>query len=70
MTSSSIIPTRRSYADAIDLLNSLQSNAAVIDAIRKGGGKGGEEQVAESVEYLRRIGYHVSIPPPSLPVSL
>lgn len=47
----------RTYASAIQLLNSLQSNAAVIEAIRKSGGKGGEAQVLESIEYLKRIGY-------------
>lgn len=51
----------RTYGDAISLLNSLQSNAAVIEAIRKGGGKNGEAQVVESLEYLGRIGYKVSL---------
>lgn len=49
----------RSYSDAIAQLNSLQSNAAVIELIRKQGGKGGEQQVVESIEYLSRIGYKV-----------
>lgn len=52
--------TPRTYSQAIELLNSLQSNAAVIEAIRKSGGKGGEAQVLESLEYLKRIGYQVS----------
>ncbi|KAI5474406.1 hypothetical protein MNV49_003374 [Pseudohyphozyma bogoriensis] len=47
----------RTYADAINALNSLQSNAAVIEAIRLSGGKGGEAQIVESLEYLKRIGY-------------
>ncbi|GAA6013674.1 hypothetical protein JCM10207_004814 [Rhodosporidiobolus poonsookiae] len=47
----------RSYAAAVDALNSLQSNAAVIEAIRKGGGKGGDVQLREQVEYMQRIGY-------------
>ncbi|ORY89056.1 FolC bifunctional protein [Leucosporidium creatinivorum] len=47
----------RTYADAINLLNSLQSNAAVIEAIRKGGGKSGDQLMQEMVEYLTRIGY-------------
>lgn len=50
----------RSYVDAINLLNSLQSNAAVIEAIRKGGGKSGDQLMEEMVEYLTRIGYQVS----------
>lgn len=49
----------RSYADAINSLNSLQSNAAVIESIRQSGGKGGDQQLLETVEYLARIGYKV-----------
>ncbi|GAA5912712.1 tetrahydrofolate synthase [Sporobolomyces salmoneus] len=49
--------TSRSYSAAIDALNSLQSNAAVIDAIRKSGTTNGEAQMVEGVEYLKRIGY-------------
>ncbi|GAA6016067.1 hypothetical protein JCM8202_005400 [Rhodotorula sphaerocarpa] len=47
----------RSYASAIEALNGLQSNAAVIDAIRKSGGKGGDVQLREQLEYMQRIGY-------------
>ncbi|GAA5975418.1 hypothetical protein JCM5350_006473 [Sporobolomyces pararoseus] len=47
----------RSYSAAIDALNSLQSNAAVIEAIRKAGPPNGEAQMKEGVEYLKRIGY-------------
>jgi folylpolyglutamate synthase len=59
-SSTTSAPPGRSYADAINLLNSLQSNAAVIEAIRKGGGKSGDALMAEMVEYLTRIGYQVS----------
>ncbi|GAA5869112.1 hypothetical protein JCM3774_003954 [Rhodotorula dairenensis] len=52
--------TARSYAQAIDALNGLQSNAAVIDAIRKSGGKGGDVQLNEQLEYMHRIGYSPS----------
>lgn len=52
----------RSYAQAIDALNGLQSNAAVIDAIRKSGGKGGDVQLKEQLEYMQRIGYSVRSP--------
>ncbi|BGP02220.1 Folylpolyglutamate synthetase [Rhodotorula toruloides] len=55
--SSSAHTGSRSYAAAIDALNGLQSNAQVIDAIRKSGGKGGDVQLREQVEYMRRIGY-------------
>ncbi|KAK4050828.1 Folylpolyglutamate synthetase [Microbotryomycetes sp. JL201] len=47
----------RTYRDAIDGLNSLQSNAQVIEQIRLSGGKGGELQMVEGREYLKRIGY-------------
>lgn len=50
----------RTYADAIDSLNSLQSNAAVIEAIRLNGGKDGLVKEVETLEFLRRIGYEVS----------
>lgn len=56
----STMTTPRSYSAAIDALNSLQSNAAVIDAIRKSGTTNGEAQMVEGVEYLKRIGYTVS----------
>lgn len=51
--------TIRDYASAINLLNTLQSNAAVIESIRKQGGKNGSDQVLESIEYWKRIGYQV-----------
>jgi len=56
----STMTSPRSYSAAIDALNSLQSNAAVIDAIRKSGTTNGEAQMVEGVEYLKRIGYTVS----------
>lgn len=64
-TMSSAASTARSYAAAIDALNGLQSNAQVIDAIRKSGGKGGDVQLREQVEYMRRIGYEVREDVPS-----
>ncbi|GAA6006148.1 hypothetical protein JCM11491_002049 [Sporobolomyces phaffii] len=53
----STMTSSRTYSAAIDALNSLQSNAAVIDAIRKSGTTNGEAQMVEGVEYLKRIGY-------------
>lgn len=47
----------RSYAAAIDALNSLQSNAATIEAIRKSGKTVNELNEPEMVEYLARIGH-------------
>lgn len=50
----------RSYADAVDHLNSLQSNAATLDAVRASGGRLSEFAIPEMLEYLGRIGYTVS----------
>ena len=50
----------RNYSAAVDHLNSLQSNAAVLDAVRASGGRSSEFAIPEMVEYLQRIGYSVS----------
>ena len=49
----------RSYSEAVDALNSLQSNAATLGALRASGGKLSELAIPEMVEYLHRIGYSV-----------
>lgn len=49
----------RSYQDAVEHLNSLQSNAATLDAVRASGGRLSEFAIPEMVEYLERIGYTV-----------
>jgi folylpolyglutamate synthase len=49
----------RSYKDAIDLLNTLQSNAATLDAIKASGGRTHGLAIPEMIEYLERIGYKV-----------
>ena len=51
----------RSYADAVDHLNSLQSNAATLDAVRANGGRLSTTAIPEMLEYLNRIGYTVSV---------
>ena len=51
--------TTRSYQEAIDCLNSLQSNAAHIEAARAAGNRNTETAIAEMVDYLERIGYKV-----------
>lgn len=51
--------SNRSYKDAIDLLNTLQSNAATLDAIKASGGRSKDLAIPEMVEYLERIGYKV-----------
>ncbi|ORX35607.1 putative tetrahydrofolylpolyglutamate synthase [Kockovaella imperatae] len=47
----------KSYAEAISLLNTCQSNAAAIEAVRKSGGRLQELGIPEMLDYLRRIGY-------------
>ncbi|ETW83873.1 hypothetical protein HETIRDRAFT_314661 [Heterobasidion irregulare TC 32-1] len=47
----------RTYQDAIVHLNSLQSNAATLEAVRASGGRLSEFAIPEMVEYLHRIGY-------------
>lgn len=58
------LPTRsmstRSYRDAIDCLNSLQSNAASLEAVRASGGRSSEFAIPEMLEFLKRIGYQVN----------
>ncbi|KAK2466320.1 hypothetical protein APHAL10511_001962 [Amanita phalloides] len=48
----------RTYQSAIEDLNSLQSNAAVLDSIRAMGGRADQFAIPEMVEYLGRIGYN------------
>ena len=50
----------RSYQDAVDHLNSLQSNAETLNAIRASGGRN-EFAIPEMIEFLERIGYIVSV---------
>ena len=50
----------RSYQDAVDHLNSLQSNAETLNAVRASGGRS-EFAIPEMLEFLKRIGYIVSV---------
>ncbi|KAG9011533.1 Folylpolyglutamate synthetase [Tulasnella sp. JGI-2019a] len=47
----------RTYKDAITALNSLQSNAATIAAMRASGPQNADYAIPEMIEYLGRIGY-------------
>ncbi|KII94848.1 hypothetical protein PLICRDRAFT_99170 [Plicaturopsis crispa FD-325 SS-3] len=47
----------RSYKDAVEHLNSLQSNAATLEALRASGGRSSDLAHPEMIEYLGRIGY-------------
>jgi hypothetical protein len=45
--------------DAITKLNSLQSNAATLEALRVSKARANAEAIPEMLEYLHRIGYSV-----------
>ncbi|KAF9057696.1 FolC bifunctional protein [Panaeolus papilionaceus] len=47
----------KSYQDAVEHLNSLQSNAATLEAVRASGGRLSQFAIPEMLEYLERIGY-------------
>ena len=49
----------RRYNDAIDHLNSLQSNKATLEAVKASRGQLSQYAIPEMVEYLERIGYTV-----------
>ncbi|KAI9208294.1 Mur ligase [Polychytrium aggregatum] len=49
----------RSYADAVNRLNNLQSNAATLEAIRKAGNSLNLRNIPEMTEFLERIGHKV-----------
>lgn len=44
---------------AIAALNSLQSNSAIVDAIRKSGRGMNKDAISEMIEWCRRVGYEV-----------
>ncbi|EXF75590.1 folylpolyglutamate synthase [Colletotrichum fioriniae PJ7] len=50
----------RTYNDAVDALNTLQTPFAVIEARRKAGIRPDEASIAEMRAYLARVGYSVS----------
>ncbi|EXJ65183.1 folylpolyglutamate synthase [Cladophialophora yegresii CBS 114405] len=50
----------RTYNDAVTSLNTLQSNFAIVDAIRKSGRSLNEQAIPEMVDWCRRIGYKPS----------
>lgn len=51
----------RTYQDAVEYLNSLQANAAALEAVRASGGRSSAFAIPEMIEYLKIIGYTVSI---------
>ncbi|KAL2439114.1 Folylpolyglutamate synthase [Exophiala dermatitidis] len=48
------------FQDAVAALNTLQSNFAIVDAIRKSGRKMNEQAIPEMQEWCRKIGYESS----------
>ncbi|RUS22971.1 Mur ligase [Endogone sp. FLAS-F59071] len=46
--------------DAIDKLNSLQTNASILEALRKAGPRMNDRSLPEMCEHVRRIGYEPS----------
>ena len=57
------IQSYKSYSqplqDAVAALNTLQSNFAIVDAIRKSGRSLNQNAIPEMVEWCQRIGYEV-----------
>lgn len=51
----------RTYADAIAALNTLQSNAAVVEHIKKTGRVKYDQAIPEMAAWCKRIGYSVCI---------
>ncbi|KAG2369582.1 Mur ligase [Suillus spraguei] len=50
----------RTYRDAIDALNSLQTNAAILEAVRAAGSKLNPNAIPEMIDYLLRVGLEPS----------
>ncbi|KAF9085540.1 Folylpolyglutamate synthetase [Mortierella sp. AD031] len=48
----------RSYSDAVDKLNGLQTNFAVLEAVRKSGGSANKNALQEMIDFVERSGYH------------
>ncbi|KAF9403389.1 Folylpolyglutamate synthetase [Mortierella sp. AD011] len=48
----------RSYADAVDKLNGLQTNFAVLEAVRNSGGSSNRNAIPEMINYVQRSGYN------------
>ncbi|EPX74256.1 folylpolyglutamate synthase [Schizosaccharomyces octosporus yFS286] len=51
---------QRTFEDAIECLNSLQSNAKVLEALRNRGKVPNDDSMTQMKEYLNRIGYQTS----------
>lgn len=51
--------TGRDYKSAVAALNGLQSNFAIVEAIRKAGPGANKRAIPDMLSWLRRIGYEV-----------
>lgn len=51
----------RDYNEAVQALNSLQSNFSIVEAIRKMGPGWNKLAIPEMTGWLRRIGYEVCV---------
>ncbi|KAI9727872.1 MAG: Folylpolyglutamate synthetase [Cirrosporium novae-zelandiae] len=50
----------RTYSDAVKALNTLQSNFAIVDAIRKSGRGMNKQAIPEMIEWCSKVGYQPS----------
>ncbi|TPX45785.1 tetrahydrofolate synthase [Synchytrium endobioticum] len=48
------------YESAVELLNSTQSNASILQAVRASGGKLNEKSIPEMRDYMMRLGYSLA----------
>jgi folylpolyglutamate synthase len=51
----------RDYNAAVQALNGLQSNYAIVEAIRKTGPESNKLAIPEMIAYIRRVGYEVCV---------
>lgn len=58
---STMASSDRNYAAAVQALNSLQSNFAAVEAIRKSGKTSNNAALPAMRDWVRRIGYEVRI---------
>jgi folylpolyglutamate synthase len=54
-------PATRDYNAAVQALNGLQSNYAIVEAIRKAGPGSNKLAIPEMIAYIRRVGYEVCV---------
>lgn len=55
----SSVPTTDGSQEAVAALNTLQSNFAIVDAIRKSGRSMNKQAIPEMIDWCQRTGYEV-----------